>query len=120
MPFVPGSTLVQAADSFCWDGQDGKARVETGLGNETDTYGYWYVKDDYDDGGKSKVIFDKADPTDDSSVITDADVEMFWGVSGTAVLDKGKYYTDKPYVYICFDIVGATSDGNSLAPGDGY
>ena len=112
LPFIPGNISAHAdAEHFSWLGGEGFARVETGLGNDTETYGQWYVKDDHADGGKSYVIFDKASPDGDPSIVTDDDVNKYYGVSGTAYLGKGELTSD-PYVYICFDIVGATSEEN--------
>ena len=101
---------------FAWIGKDGSAHVDTGCGNETGTEGIWYNIYDDGDGGNSKVIFDQADPDGDGFTICDDDVKAFWGLSGTAVLDKG-ILTYRPYVAICFDVVGEASDA-TLAAGD--
>ncbi|MBO6208594.1 MAG: InlB B-repeat-containing protein, partial [Lachnospiraceae bacterium] len=99
---------------FAWLGKDGSAVVNTGLGNGS----RWYVLTDVDNAfntaslggyGNSKVIFDQADPDGDGSAISDEDVKEFWGVSGTVILEKASL-TAKPFVYICFDVAGQTSD----------
>lgn len=112
------STYGTQSTEFAWIGKDGSAHVDTGCGNETGTEGSWYVINDGSDGGNSKVIFDQLDPDGDGSTICDDDVQAFWGLSGTAVLDKGKLSYD-PYVAICFDAVGQASDTDTtLAAGD--
>lgn len=120
------SAKFKTLGSFEWIGKNGKAQVETYRGNETDTQGIWYVRtdengyesiDNYAGYGNSKVIFDKADPDGDSSTVTDDDVNKYWGVSGTAILDQGSLNAN-PFVYICFDIVGKTSDTDNTRVAD--
>ena len=94
--------------SFAWYGANGKAKVNTGLGNSTHTEGLWYVFDDSGDGGESKVVWDveTADGKPDDNL-----VKQCGGISGTAVLDKG-YIGYNPFVDICFDVAGLDVAGD--------
>ena len=88
--------------------------VNTELANETKTAGYWFVKDDFEDGGKSKVVW----PV---NVKTEADslapvIDFCKGVCGTADLVKGSL-TYNPFVTVGFNVVGEDAEGN-LASGD--
>ena len=88
--------------------------VNTGLANETNTAGYWFVKTDEVDGGKSKVVW----PV---NVKTEADslapvIDFCKGVCGTADLDKGNL-TYKPFVSVGFNVVGEGAEGKP-APGN--
>ena len=108
-------TKANADNQFAWYGSKGKAKVNTGLGNGTNTEGLWYVLDDSDWGGKSMVLWDveTQDGTPDDNL-----VQQCGGISGTAVLDK-YYLTLNPWVYICFDVVGRNDENDEYAlPGD--
>ena len=88
--------------------------VNTGLDNGTNTAGYWFVKDDHDDGGESKVVW----PV---NVKTGADslapiIESYGGVYGTANLNKGTL-TYNPFVSVGFNVVGEDAHG-ALQAGD--
>ena len=112
IPVMPGEVMARASeDDFLWLGNEGKAFVDTKLNVEgIETSGSnWYVLNDEADGGKSKVVFDKANPNGNGSTIEDADIAKYCGISGTAILDKGKL-SYNPCVYICFNIVGNTGD----------
>ncbi|MCR4624931.1 MAG: InlB B-repeat-containing protein, partial [Lachnospiraceae bacterium] len=114
IPVMPGSIKAQAysKSGFLWDGKAGSAFVNTNLDDEL-IGSDWYVITDNADGGKSKVVFNQANPYGDGSTISNEDIAMYSGISGTAVLDKGtlKY---NPYVYICFDICGKYEDGSPI------
>ncbi len=95
---------------FAWYAADGKAQVETGLGDDTHTQGLWWVGTDNADGGKSKVVWD-VPPGEDGSL--DNLVKKRGGISGTAVLDKANL-DYAPMVNIGFYIVGDGEDGKGL------
>jgi len=104
-----------------WKGSDGLPQVLTGIGNESETAGYWFSYDDSGDKGGSKVIW--ADGTvelgnGDSPDALDNVILWCNGVCGTAVLDKGKL-SYNPFVGIGFNVVGeiAKGEGNPQ-PGD--
>ena len=87
------------------------AKVETGLENETHTAGYWYVLNDNEDGGQSKVVWGK-------TPLTTNIVPACQGICGTANLEMGSMLYN-PWVLIGFDIVGRTSANSpSLASAD--
>ncbi|MBR4758992.1 MAG: InlB B-repeat-containing protein, partial [Lachnospiraceae bacterium] len=93
--------------------------MQTDIGNDTETYGYWYVATDKPEGGNSTVIWDYTVPGENTPII-DSNIADYGGLSGTAVLDKGNSNSDAdPYVMICFDVVGQTSNTDPTpAPGD--
>jgi len=85
--------------------------VNTELANETKTAGYWFVKDDFEDGGKSKVVW----PV---NVKTEADslapvIDFCKGVCGTADLVKGSL-TYQPFVTVGFNVVGEGANGDPV------
>ena len=104
-----------------WLGSEGAFQVLTGIGNESETAGYWFSYDDSGDKGGSKVIW--ADGTVDlgNGDSPDAlDNVILWcnGVCGSAVLDKGEL-SYNPFVGIGFNVVGEISKGGgNPQPGD--
>ena len=80
------------------------AKVQTGLDNETQTAGYWYVSNDNDYGGLSKVVWEK-------TPLTTNIVPACGGICGVAELNEGSLMYD-PWVMIGFDIVGRTSEND--------
>ena len=54
-------------------------------------------------------------PSEDTPIIA-SNIADYGGLSGTAVLDKGKL-SYNPYVYICFDVVGL-GENSKPVPGD--
>jgi hypothetical protein len=106
-----------------WNGADGIYQVETGLGNETNTYGIWY---DYDDswafGGSSTIQYEFNACYEFSSDCIihffDPIIDYCDGICGTAILDKGASSTT-PFVGVGFNVVGKTSATSSIpAAGD--
>ena len=92
-------------------------QVETGLGNETNTHGYWYSYNDNDDGGTSKVVWPvESDSYNAYDGSMDPVIEHCGGICGSAVLDKG-ILTYNPFVGIGFNVVGEDASGNPV-PGD--
>lgn len=89
-------------NSFAWYGSDGIAKVKTGLGNDSNTEGIWKVFDDSGDAGESKVVWDveTADGNPDDNL-----VQQYGGISGKAVLGKGKLTYD-PFAGVGFDVAG--------------
>ena len=104
-----------AAGTFeTWNGADGNPQIQTGLGNWTETFGYWFF---YTDKNGSNVAWPAMmDPPyyeDLGPVILECK-----GLCGTAVL-KGGTAIEKPFVGFGFTVVGETSDSNpTLAAGD--
>ena len=95
---------VKAGTEFKWLGKDGKARVETGFGDGSNTEGIWYVVDDHGDGGESKVELDEPHGDDAYYPVTDAHVQTYKGIKGTAILNKGML-DYSPMVSLCFNLV---------------
>ena len=111
-------TSASAWAQFVWLGSSGKAQVQTGMGNETHTEGYWFTYGDDADGGESKVVWD-AEPGDDYSLTPI--VEAFGGISGTIVISRGIIPTtsNSPRAGVGFNIVGETSaEDADPVPGD--
>jgi len=93
--------------------------VNTGLDKGTNpAAGYWYAKTDYEEGGKSKVVWpvetEKADPDSLATII-----EHCQGVCGTAKLTKeGGTATFKPFVTVGFNVAGKNENGELVVLGD--
>ena len=102
---------------FVWLGSEGVEHVETGLGNETYTEGYWFTYSDGADGGNSEVVFDVA--PDEYGNINEL-VETCGGISGTARLGHLQGVPPKnPFAGVGFNVVGETSETNKRpAAGD--
>ena len=99
-----------------WIGTDGFPQVSTGLGNDTETYGYWFGYDDNGDGGKSEIVWGGPLGNDDDSRALDRVILACNGICGDAALDKGTL-TYEPFIGVGFNIVGETSanDNTPLA-----
>ena len=101
-----------------WCGKNGSEQVKTGLGNSTETNGYWFDFNDNKDGGLSYIMWpvDKGnayDPDSKQPIIAECS-----GVCGTASLNYG-FLDYEPFVGIGFNIVGETSASNpNAAAGD--
>ena len=111
--FAIASALLAASAAFAgtfetWLGSDGSPQVATGLGNDTETAGYWFSYGDDGDGGNSKVVWGGplGNEYDDNAM--DNVILACSGVCGDAVLDKGTL-TYNPFVGIGFNVVGETS-----------
>ncbi len=115
------SALLVGSAAFAfevWNGADLVEQINTGLGNKTETAGYWFDYGDDGDGGASKVTWpvDKGNDYDKNSM--SPIIEHCGGICGTAVLDKGTL-TYQPFVGIGFNVVGETSaDDKTPAAGD--
>ena len=93
-------------------------QIETGLGNETNTYGLWFSYNDNAYGGESKVVWPVELGNEYSDTAIDPVLEHCSGICGTAVLEKGSL-TYQPFVGIGFNVVGQTSATDStIAAGD--
>ncbi len=83
--------------------------VNTGLANATGTAGYWFVKNDAEDGGASKVVWpvtaNNSDPDSLAPII-----DFCKGVCGTADLDKGTL-TYTPFITLGFNVAGEDAYG---------
>jgi len=105
------SALLAASAAFAfetWIGADGAAQVETGLGNATETQGYWFSYGDDGDGGLSKVVWGGELGNEYSADALDNVIATCGGVCGTAELNKGSL-TYNPFVGIGFNVVGEAS-----------
>ena len=91
--------------------------VNTGLDNGTNTAGYWFVKDDHDDGGESKVVWPVATGNELNNNSLDPIIEHCKGVCGTAKLNKGTL-TYNPFVTVGFNVVGEDENSGTPAPGN--
>ena len=85
--------------------------VNTGLDNGTNTAGYWFVKDDEGDGGKSKVVWPVA--TGDEAPLSPI-IDFCKGVCGTAKLNKGTL-TYNPFVTVGFNVAGKNENGELVS-----
>ena len=114
------SALLVASAAFAfetWKGTDLAERINTGIGNDTETSGYWFSYADENDGGKSEVQW-KVEPGNEYSPTSLAPViEACLGVCGTAVLNKGTL-TYNPFVGIGFNVVGEGAGGGAPEAGD--
>ena len=107
-----------AANPFVtWNGANGNPQIQTGLGNWTETFGYWFFYTDKNDGDGSNVAWPAMmDPPYYGTL--DPVILECKGICGTAVL-KGGTAIEKPFVGFGFTVVGETSDSNpTLAAGD--
>ena len=117
---LAASTTFAAGSFVTWNGadEDVTENIQTGLGNDTETSGYWFDYRDDKDGGKSAFICPfEIDPP---FIYCSADIMVAecGGFSGTASLDKGTM-TSNPYIGFGFNIVGETSSTNyTPAAGD--
>ena len=110
-------SAVFAGEFETWYGGYGESQVQTGLGNESNTHGYWYSYNDNDDGGTSKVVWPvESDSYNAYDGSMDPVIEHCGGICGSAVLDKG-ILTYNPFVGIGFNVVGEDASGNPV-PGD--
>ena len=101
-----------------WIGTDLVEQINTGIGNDTETAGYWFDYGDGNDGGKSAVTWPVPKGNEYSAESMSPIIEHCGGVCGTAVLDKGTL-TYNPFVGIGFNVVGETSTtDNTPAAGD--
>ena len=117
------ASAVYAGPFVTWNGADGVYQVETGLGNETGTYGVWYdFNDSWAYSGSSKISY-KINPCyeyDPECIkhFFDPIIDYCVGICGTAVLDKGSS-TTTPFAGVGFNVVGETSTTNTTpAAGD--
>ena len=84
------SAILAASAAFAFDTWLGDApQVETGIGNDTNTYGYWFSYGDDGDGGESKVVWPVELGNEYSATAMDPVVEHCHGICGTAALAKG-------------------------------
>ena len=96
-----------------WNGADPAYQIQTGLGNETETNGYWF---EYYDGTSyiDWVVYWEF-PWE---FVADPIIDRCGGLCGTAIL-KGGTTTEKQFVGFGFAVVGETSDTDyTLAAGD--
>jgi len=100
-----------------WVGDQEIFQVDTGIGNETNTYGYWFSYADGNDGGGSKVVWPVDLGNDYNKTAMDPVILHCNGVCGTAVLDKGDL-SYNPFVGIGFNVVGEGEPGGDPVPGD--
>ncbi len=125
-----GAAILAASAAFAglddgvfelWLGTEGAFQVLTGIGNESETAGYWFSYDDSGDQGASKIVW--ADGTvelgnGDSPDALDNVILWCGGVCGKAILDKGKL-SYNPFVGIGFNVVGEINKGDgNPQPGD--
>ena len=105
------SALFAASAAFAfttWLGSEELPQVDTGIGNDTETAGYWFSYGDKDDGGNSSVTWGGPVGNEYDDTALDNVIIACKGVCGTATLDKGKL-TYQPFVGIGFNVVGETS-----------
>lgn len=88
-----------------WYGYEGYPQIQTGFGNDTETYGYWYEYADDLDGGRSKILWPTYKGNEYSEDAMDPIIELCNGVCGTYSLNKGSL-TYNPFVGLGFHLVG--------------
>ena len=111
------SALLAASAVFAFDTWLGDSyQVETGIGNDSNTYGYWFSYGDDGDGGESKVVWPVKLGNEYSETAMDPVVDHCGGICGTASLSKGSL-TYNPFVGIGFNVVGEGASGDP-EPGD--
>ena len=114
------SALLAASAAFAGDFETWYGgytyQVETGLGTDNNTYGYWYSYNDNDDGGESKVVWPVDLGTEYSETAMDPVIDHCGGICGTVSLSKGSL-TYNPFAGIGFNVVGEDASGNP-EPGD--
>ena len=111
------TTTFAAGPFVTWNGANGNPQIQTGLGNWTETFGYWFFYTDKNDGGGSNIawpaMMDEPYFGDFDPVILECK-----GFCGKAIL-KGGSSIEKPFVGFGFAVVGETSDSDpTLAAGD--
>ena len=75
---------IQAMAQFAWYGEKGQAKVNTGMGNGTNTEGIWYSFTDAVDRGQSTITFSY--PRSADNLPNDAHVKQHKGVKGKIAL----------------------------------
>lgn len=127
------ASAIYAGTFETWIGADYATRVETGLGNETKTYGIWYDFNDYYEIETYGIISGENRPGSWLYTMSEACydheyncVEYFFdpvveycaAICGTARLREGAP-TTQPFVGVAFNVVGKVSkDSPILATGD--
>ena len=127
------ASAIYAGTFETWIGADYATRVETGLGNETNTYGIWYDFNDYYEietygiiGGELRPgswLYTMSEACYDHEYncveyFFDPVVEYCAAICGTARLREGAP-TAQPFVGVAFNVVGKVSkDSPILATGD--
>ena len=103
-------SAIYAGEFIPWNGADLYDHIKTGLGNETETEGYWYSFSDDWYNGASAITF----PLESCPEYTcypsflDALFDYCKGFCGTAVLNRGGS-TITPFAGVGFNVVGETS-----------
>ena len=113
------ATSTFAGPFITWNGADEYAndQVQTGLGNETETSGFWFSYGDDGDGGASAVRWDVYTDPEPPHVLEPIVLECK-GICGTAQLRKG-ILTYTPFIGLGFSVVGQISyEDFSYATGD--
>ena len=115
--FVAATALLSVSAAFAggfetWMGD--APQIETGLGNETNTYGYWFSYDDHNDGGNSKIVWPVDPGYEGAPDALDPVIEHCGGICGTAALSKGAM-TYNPFAGIGFNVVGEGASGEPVA-----
>ena len=113
------SALLAASAVFAFDtwlGNQSIYQIDTGIGNDSNTAGYWFSYGDDGDGGESKVVWPVELGNEYSATAMDPVVEHCHGICGTAALAKGSL-TYNPFVGIGFNVVGEGASGDPV-PGD--
>ena len=108
--WAASSTTFAAGQFVTWNCADDDIteNIQTGLGNETETSGYWFDYRDNNDGGESAFICPfTIDPPFIYCSAENMIVEC-GGFCGTADLAKGSM-TSSPYIGFGFNIVGEKS-----------
>jgi hypothetical protein len=91
-----------------WYGAELTEQIITGLGNDTETSGYWFHFDDAADGGQSRIVWPVAlgNEYNDESMLPV--IEACNGICGTFILDEGSM-PYQPFVGLGFNLVGERS-----------
>ncbi len=113
------TSAIYAGQFITWNGADEYAndQVQTGLGNETETSGFWFSYGDDGDGGVSRIYWE-VEPSPEPPNVLEPVVLECKGICGTARLGKG-ILTYTPFIGLGFSVVGQISyEDFSYATGD--
>ena len=114
-PYFSPSGEIPCGDMWC--GKTGREQVNTGLGNETMTSGFWFDYGDSKDGGRSSITWPVAKGNEYDANSVQPIIAYCSGVCGTVSLNAGTI-TYNPYVGIGFNIVGESESGGSIDAGN--
>ena len=103
------STTFAAGTFETWNGADEEQQIQTGLGNQTETQGLWYIYGDDAEGGASRAVCPATGIDPPFIYCIDITLTLCKGFCSTAELNKSSL-TSQPYIGFGFNIVGEASE----------